>query len=463
MSSVLDEYHAYLDERAQRHDEGFDADLPDWLFDFQSSLVHTALQRARFALLTDCGTGKSPMQLAWADAVARHTNGRVLILAPLAVAAQTVREGQKFGIDVVKSAGTLHRITVTNYEKLHLFSPADFDGIVGDESQILKSFDGATCHAIIVFMRKIRYRLLCSATPAPNDYTELGTSSEALGYLGHMDMLKKFFVNDQNTCDTSNKFRHQSGHNRQMYRFKGHAEVPFWRWVCSWARAIRKPSDLGFDDSRFILPPLIETETIVDSSTAPDGYLFPVPAVGLKMQRDERRRTIVERCERAAELLADVDSGIAWCHLNVEGERLAKIIPGAVEVSGKDSDDEKESKLLAFCRGEARVLVTKPMLGGLGLNFQHCATMTFFPSHSFEQYYQCLRRCYRFGQTRPVTAHIVSTEGEQQVLRNLQRKAKAADLMFARLVSLMNDQLQVRRSQDFHAVTEIPSWLSSIK
>ncbi len=368
-------------------------------------------------------------------------------------------EGEKFGVECrrdVKGA----TIVVTNYERLHHYDPADFAGVVCDESSILKSFDGVRRAEITGFMRKMRYRLLCTATAAPNDYTELGTSSEALGYLGHIDMLQRYFKNDQNTSSLGGAGRMRWKKDvGAKWRFKGHAEEAFWRWVCSWARALRRPSDLGFSDDGFTLPPIEQHEHCVTSRTMPEGMLFSLPAVTLQEQRDERRRTIAERCEKVAQLVDHKDPALVWCHLNEEGDLLARLIPGAVQVSGKDSDEAKEAKLTAFARGQTRVLVTKPKIGAWGLNFQHCAHVTFFPSHSFEQFYQGVRRCWRFGQKRTVRVDVVTTEGERGVLANLKRKAGAADAMFSRLVAHMNDALHVAHVSDFHETERVPAWL----
>jgi len=441
---------------------------PSFLFDFQSSLLDWATRKGKAAIFADCGLGKTPLQLAWAENVVRHANRRVLVLTPLAVSHQTIAEAAKFDIEAHRSfAGELHDgINVTNYERLHYFNPDDFAGVVCDESSILKSFDGARRLEITEFMRKVEYRLLATATAAPNDYIELGTSSEALGELGYTDMLTRFFKNDQNTIKPMT-YRHHGQNFEKLddaakWRFKGHAEKEFWRWVCSWARAIRRPSDLGFADDRFILPGLIEREHLVTAETIAPGMLFALPAVGLKEQREERRRTITERCDKVASLVvADTKQpALVWCHLNDEGDRLAEIIPDAQQVSGADSDDAKEEKFLAFAKGELRVLVTKPKIGAWGLNFQHCAHVTFFPSHSFEQYYQGVRRCWRFGQTRPVVVDVVTTEGERGVMENLQRKAKAADRMFSELVAEMNKALTIRRSTDHTTQMQVPAWLS---
>jgi hypothetical protein len=456
-------YARFLESKRQAGaDNGFaPVWLPDFLFDFQQSLVDWAVRKGRAAIFADCGLGKTPMQLVWAENVVRQTGGRVLILTPLAVAAQTAREAEKFGIEISRSArGEMQaQIIIANYERLGHFNAADFAAVVCDESSILKSFDGARRAEITEFMRRVPYRLLCTATAAPNDYTELGTSSEALGYLGHMDMLNRFFKNDQNTSDTRAHWRNHGG-GRPQWRFKGHAEEPFWRWVCSWARAVRRPSDLGFADGKFVLPPLTEQEHLVEARDLPDGMLFALPAAGLYEQRQERRRTIAERCERVAALVNDSTApALVWCHLNPEGDLLERLIPDATQISGHDSDDVKEEKFLAFIQGEARVLVTKPKIGAWGLNFQHCAHLVFFPSHSFESYYQGVRRCWRFGQERPVVVDLVTTEGERGVMRNLQRKAAAADRMFSRLVAAMNDSLAVRRDITYDTKEQIPAWL----
>ena len=449
-------YAAFLDRKAQLGGEhGFAPSwMPEFLFDFQSALVEWAIRHARGAVFADCGLGKTPMQLVWAENVVRHTNGRVLILTPLAVAHQTVREGAKFGIECSREGG---QITVANYERLHHYEPGDFSGVVCDESSILKSFDGTRRLAITQFMRKVPHRLLCTATAAPNDYTEMGTSSEALGYLGHMDMLSRFFKTDTNMKSRGNGGRVYG--SVVKWRFKGHAETPFWRWVASWARATRKPSDLGFQDAAFVLPGLEERQHIVESRSLPDGALFALPAVSLREQREERRRTMTERCEKLAALVDTKQPALVWCHLNDEGDLLEHLIPDAVQVSGADSDDAKEEKFLAFGRGEARVLVTKPKIGAWGLNFQHCAHVAMFPSHSYEQYYQGIRRCWRFGQTRPVVVDIVTTEGETRVLANLQRKAAQADRMFTHLVAAMRQALTVARGEYGTEPEQVPAWL----
>jgi len=466
-AGVANDYLSFLERKAQLgSDDGFSPSwMPDFLFDFQSALTTWALRKGRSALFEDCGLGKSVQELVWAENVTRRKNRPVLIVTPLAVNAQMTQEGAKFGIDVRRSDDGTARagLNVTNYERLHLFNPNDWAGVVCDESSAIKSFAGKRRKVVTEFMRKIEFRLLATATAAPNDFVELGTSSEALGQLGHMDMLNRFFKNDQNTSDTSKKWRTHGG-GGDKWRFKGHAESHFWRWVCSWARAIRKPSDLGFDDSRFTLPPLIENQHIVKAARIPDGQLFETYAQGLWEEREEQRRTIAERCDTAAELVRHTNEpAVLWCHLNDEGKMLRKLLPEAREVSGADSPERKEETFAAFANGSARLLIIKPKIGAWGLNWQHCAHTVAFPSHSYEQRYQSIRRFWRFGQTKPVVVDTVTTEGGMLVLKNLQRKAKQADDMFTALVSEMNNSIKVNRAAQFDRESEVPSWLSSIK
>ena len=432
--------------------------MPDFLFDFQKYLVEWSLQKGRGAMFADCGMGKTPMQLVWAENIVRKTNGNVLIMTPLAVSSQTEREAEKFSIDAKKSDdGTVHKITITNYEKLHYFDPDDFVGVVCDESSILKSFDGRRKKQITKFMRKMKYRFLYTATAAPNDYIELGTSSEALGYLGYMDMLNRFFKNDQNASNVKRRFG-----KMPKWRFKGHAQDPFWRWVCGWARATRMPSDLGFDDGEFVLPAKKEIEHIVKASRPLNGMLFATPAVGLREEREERKSTLKERCEKIASLVSNNGHPVlVWCHYNEEGDLLENLIDDGLQVAGRHSDKIKEERLIGFAKGDFRVLITKPKIGAWGLNYQHCSHITFFPSHSFEQYYQGVRRCWRFGQKNEVKIDIVSTEGELNVLKNLQKKAMAADKMFEKIVLFMNDHLNINNIKNYDKKERVPEWLKN--
>lgn len=453
----MSDYQSFLNRKGQLTGMGgFDpVFMPEFLFDFQQSLVEWAVRKGRAAIFADCGLGKTPMQLVWAENVARKTNKPVLILTPLAVSHQTEREAAKFGIEAKtcrdgKHAGT--GIVIANYERLHYFSPEDFSGVVCDESSIIKNFGGKTKAMVTEFARLLPYRLLCTATAAPNDFIELGTSSEALGYLGYTDMITMFFKEE-----TAKDFH---GWGRKSYRFRGHSAEPFWRWVCSWARACRKPSDIGFTDERFQLPMLIEREHLLSYSTPRKGYLLAVPAKDLAEQREERRITIDERCAAAAENALNHDGPtVLWCHLNDEGSLLEKMIPGAKQVSGSQPEELKEERLLAFQSGELKTLVTKPKIGCFGLNWQHCHNVVTFPSHSWEQYYQAVRRCYRFGQEHPVTVTIVTTDGEHCVLQNLQRKAHAANDMFARLVEYMDQASAVDNGWRFNKKEVVPSWL----
>ena len=453
------QYKEFLESKGSTEQQnGFkinESKLNPMLFDWQKELVAWALLKGRGAIFADCGLGKTPMQLDWADQVVKKTNKPVLIVTPLAVSHQTVREGGKFGIDCERSADGKFKkkLVVTNYEKLHYFDRHDFAAVVCDESSAIKHFTGQRQKEVTQFMRHMQYRLLCTATAAPNDYIELGTSSEALGELGRMDMLATFFKNDENSL-----------HPIWMgakWHFKAHSEQMFWRWVASWARALRKPSDLGYPDADFKLPDLNINEIIVKASRPFRGRLFVTPAVSLNEQREERKLTLIPRCEAAAEKIINGDqTTVAWCHLNAESDLLEKMIPGAVQVQGSDSDESKEEKFLAFTNGELKVLVTKPKIGGFGLNWQHCNYMTTFPSHSFEQYYQSIRRAWRFGQKKPVTVDIITTEGELRVLHNLQRKSKAASVMFDQLVKEMKNKYKLKSEVNlFTKKPGKPKWL----
>lgn len=453
------DYRNFVEAKSQLSGEfGFKADfIHPKAYDFQSHLIEWAVRQGRAAIYADCGLGKTLMQLTWAHNVNRHTNKPVLILAPLSVSLQTVEEADKFGFAAERSLNgemkTSNGIVTTNYERLHYFDPEKFAGVVCDESSIIKNFDGSRKGEITEFMKKVRYRLLCTATPSPNDYIELGTSSEALGQLGYMDMLAQFFKNDEDSLHPA--------FIGSKWRFKRHAERDFWRWLCSWARAVRKPSDLGFDDTDWVLPELIEREHTVESSVL-EGNLFAMPAANMEEERAERRATIEGRCERAAQLLAKSKTGVAWCHLNDEADLLEKIIPGAVQISGSDSDDRKEEVFEAFRKGKVKKLVTKTKIAGFGMNWQHCNHMTYFVDHSFESYYQAVRRFWRFGQKKPVKVDTITTQSLAGVTKNLRRKADACDDMFRVMVEQMNDALKLHRFRDHTVKQKAPKWLSSI-
>ena len=399
------------------------------LFPFQSDIVRWALKRGRAAIFADCGMGKTPMQLEWA----RHIPGNVLILAPLAVASQTVREGHKFGIPVGycrDQSAVESGITITNYEMLAHFDPSYFTGIVLDESSILKSYDGATRTAILDAFTQTPYRLACTATPAPNDYMELGNHAQFVGSMSRVEMLSMFFVHD--------------GGETQSWRLKGHAQRDFWKWLASWAVMIRKPSDLGYDDGDFVLPPMTLHEHVIRVEKATEGMLFALEAATLQERIAARRESVVDRvAECAAIVNASTDPWVVWCNLNSESEALKKAIPDAVEIRGNQSPEEKERGILAFTEGRARVIISKASMTGFGLNWQHCAHIAFVGlSDSWEQYYQAVRRCWRFGQVRAVNVHLIIAETEGAVLKNIKDKDAAAGEMAAQIVDHMRSEMR---------------------
>ena len=393
-------------------------ELAPHLFPFQQDLVGWALRRGRAAIFADTGLGKTAMQVEWARQVARE--GRVLVLAPLAVAAQTVREAERFGVEIAYRRQDLgDRITVANYEMLEHFDPSAFVGIVLDESSILKSYTGATRNAIIEAFAGTPYRLACTATPAPNDMTEIGNHSEFLGVLSRVEMLSEYFVHDGSTT--------------QDWRLKGHAVAAFWEWVASWGAVLRTPAALGYDATRYQLEPIDLRDHViaVDHTDAhATGSLFVEDARTLNDQRAVRRVTLERRAAIAAELVqAEPDQPwLVWCELNDEADAVERLVPGAVQVRGADSPEAKRDRLLGFAEGRYRVLVTKPSIAGFGMNWQHCARMIFLgPSHSYEQTYQAIRRCWRFGQTRRVEVHVIAAANERAILANVRRKEADAD------------------------------------
>jgi hypothetical protein len=422
----------YLDFLARKRPgplaHGFDPPaINERLYEFQRDVTVWALRAGRAAIFADCGLGKTPMQLEWAHRVVEHTGGDVLILAPLAVSGQTMREAERFGIEarVVREPEDLRPgISITNYERYERFARHPWRGLVLDESSILKSFDGKTRAGLTEWGQTIPYRLCATATPSPNDYEELGGHSEFLGVLTRRQMLAEFFVND--------------GISAGHWRLKGHGQDAYWRWITTWARAFRDPSDLGYPSDGFALPPLNVHVHEVDGDHVAEDRLFAVPASTLSERRQARRESLSQRVRHALDLVGGDEPCVVWCDLNSESEALARTIPDAVEVRGSDPPDVKEDRLLAFTDGQARVLVTKPRIGGWGLNWQHCARMVFVGlSDSYESYYQAVRRCWRFGQCRPVEVHIVASRLEQAVLENIRRKeAQAADL-FERVVRAM--------------------------
>lgn len=451
-------YQEWLERRARNNQRtGFEPSwVPDCLFDFQKFGVGWACQQGRCALFEACGLGKTPQQLVWAENVVRLTNRPVLLATPIAVGAQTIREAEKFGVTAKRTRDG--KITdeplvwVTNYEQVHKYDPSKFAAFVGDESSATKSSGSNRREIVTDFCRKMPYRLLCTATPAPNDYDELGTSSEILGGLGYRDMVTTFFRQETK--------KDHRGWGRTKLRFRGHAEDPFWSWVCSWARAISKPSDVGGDDTPFILPPLNEIEHVAELKKARPGMLFPVAAKDMREERAERRHSMDERCELAASIANAVDGPCAvWCELNDEADAVERAINGAVQVSGSDSDDSKEEKLTAFSLGQIQRIVLKPAIGAWGLNWQHCSEAVVFPSHSYERYHQLISRFHRFGQTKPVNIHTVVCEGELGIVKNIARKREQANRMFESLVEHMNNPLHLLSDDNFFQKESIPSWL----
>jgi superfamily II DNA or RNA helicase len=475
------DYQDFLDRKLNvGSNHGFDPTfMPPQLFDFQQSLIEWSVKKGRAAIFADCGLGKTAMQLTWAENIVRHTNKPVLILTPLAVASQTVREGKKFGIECHRSSdgGVAGKIVVTNYERLSAFNPNNFAGVVCDESSILKSFNGQTRKLVIRFMAKTPYRLLCTATAAPNDYSELGNSAESLGELSYTDMLRRFFTQLDNKGQKKEgrlqeeaeaiikanpnyykKLAFRVSQTIGQWRIKHHANDHFWRWVASWARACRLPSDIGFSNDGFLLPPLIEKDHII-TAPPPPGMLFSIPAFGLAEEREERKRTINERCELVAGLVDHDKPAVVWCHTNAEANLIEKMIPGSNQVAGCTPDHRKIELYEAFSSGDLRVLIIKPKIGAWGLNWQHCSHVVTFASHSYEQYYQSIRRCWRFGQKNPVHVDVVATEGEVRVVSNMRSKAEKADKMFEQLVAQMNHATTINRTNSYNNTTVIPQWL----
>lgn len=400
------------------------------LFEFQRDIVRWALQRGRAAVWEDCGLGKSFQQLEWAHQVSDYTGGAVLIVAPLSVGPQTRKEGLRWGIPSeiandqtdVGSRG----VFITNYEKLHKFDATKFNGVALDESGILKSFDGATRNLVIEMFRHTPFRSAYTATPAPNDFMELGNHSEFIGAMSRSEMLSTFFVHD--------------GGETSKWRLKRHAEEDYWRWICSWAVMIKKPSDLGYDDTGFTLPNLTIKEHFVEGDCSSEGFLFPLPVSSLQERREARRGSIDQRCEKAAQLAQNASGkAVIWCSLNDEQDQVAKLLKSdCVSIQGSTDDDERIELEAEWREGSKKVMVTKDGIFGWGMNWQHCDTVIYCGlSDSYEAFYQTLRRCWRFGQEKPVTAHIVISNRETAVLENIKRKQADADRMSAAMIKHM--------------------------
>jgi hypothetical protein len=434
--------------------------MPDGLFDYQSYVAEYAIRKGRCAVFLDTGLGKTIIELTTAVNYRKHTGKPVLILTPLAVAFQFIKEAAKFGITDIEyskdgkySAG----IVVCNYERLDKFKAEDFGCVLLDESSILKNFDGSIKAQVTAFMRKVPYRYLFTATPSPNDFIELGTSSEALGYMGYMDMLGKFFANNENNIrpqDIGTKFY-----------LKPHAYTAFFEWVSGWSISMRKPSDHGFSDARHTLPEKVTNLHAVrnEENWVIDGQMlmFNIVAKTMSEVRNEQKMTHVKRCERAVELVQGHDTSVYWCNFNQEGDLLEKMDPEARQISGSMDIEKKEELLLAFANGEVKRLITKPKITAFGLNWQHCAHTVYFPTFSYEQYYQAIRRFWRFGQTRPVTVDIVHSDGQKRVIDGLFSKSAKMDELFSRLNSTLNTYHEGNRPQ-FEQPVNLPSFLKQL-
>lgn len=423
--------------------------IPDAMFDFQKHVSKYAIKKGRCAVFLDTGLGKTIIELTIAKNYIQHTNKPVLIICPLAVAFQFIKESEKFGIDDIsysKDGNYKTKIVVCNYERLEHFNYSDFDCVILDESSILKNFEGAIKQQCTNFLRKVKYRYLFTATPSPNDYVELGTSSEALGYLGYTDMLTKFFKNNNNTIKSS--VQHRAG---EEWYLKSHAEKSFWQWLASWSISMRKPSDLGFDDTLHTLPELQEFETIVNNKTplAINGQMqmFNFPAQNFFEIKAEVRATIHERCEAAASKANEHEISVYWVNLNDEADLISQLDKSAIEVKGKMNIDEKEEILFSFSKGEIKKLITKTSITAFGLNWQHCNHTTYFPTYSYEQYYQAIRRFWRFGQKRNVIVDLILSDGQIRIMESLMIKKAKAIKMFGNLTAQTNSDFKVVKKE----------------
>lgn len=445
-------------------DYGIDTNyITEGMFDYQKYVSEYAIKKGRCAVFLDTGLGKTIIELTIATNYARATNKPVLIITPLAVAFQFIKEAEKFGIDDIeysKDGNFKSKIVVCNYERLENFDSSKFDCVILDESSILKNFEGATKNLITAFLKKVKYRFLFTATPSPNDYIELGTSSEALGYLGYMDMLTKFFKNNQNNVAKLSQI--SKARQGEEFYLKAHAEKDFWRWIASWSISMRKPSDYGFSDDKHTLPELFETETIIENRDplAIDGQntMFAMPATGFKEIKAEVRATLNMRCEKAVEKASTHDCSVYWVNLNDEASLIGELDKTAVEVKGNMNIDKKEEILLAFSAGDIKKLITKTSITAFGLNWQHCNHTTYFPTYSYEQYYQAIRRFWRFGQKRPVYVDLILSDGQTKVMESLMIKKERAIEMFNNLTQQTSQDFTIQR-KEFNKEISLPSFI----
>jgi ERCC4-related helicase len=443
------DYLKFLERKRHTIGEfGFEPNyFPDIAFDFQKHIIERAVKKGRMAIFADTGLGKTLIQLSIAKNVIQHTNGKVLILTPLAVAFQFILEAEKLGIDDIeysKDGKHTKKIVICNYERLHYFNPNDFVGVILDESSILKNFDGKIKGQVTAFVKKIDYRFLSTATPSPNDFIELGTSSEALGYMGYMDMLTKFFKNNQNSVDSTNR------NIGEKFYLKPHAEKDFFAWVNQWATMVKMPSDLGFSNDRYNLPKLIVNQHTVKNQSLIDVsgqiQLFTPMAKSMTEVRHEQKQTEEQRCEKAIEL-ASGKTSVYWCNTNKESAILKTSDCEAVEIIGSQSIEKKEEILVAFAKGEITRLITKAKMTGMGLNWQHCNHSVFFPTWSYEQYYQAIRRFWRFGQKNDVTIDMVISDGQTRVLEALEQKTAKAIQLYESLTKNVNQKFDFKAKE----------------
>ena len=436
----MTEYQKFLEQKKHSIGNfGFKANyIPEIAFDFQRHVIEKSVEKGRIAVFLDTGLGKTLVQLSIAKNVVNHTNKNVLILTPLAVAFQFILEAEKLGIEDVeysKDGKFTKKIIICNYERLHYFDPKDFECVILDESSILKNFDGKIKQEVTTFVKKIPFRFLSTATPSPNDFIELGTSSEALGYMGYMDMLGKFFKNNQNSVDSNNR------NIGEKFYLKPHAEKDFFAWVNQWSIMAKMPSDLGFSNDRYNLPKLIVNKHIIENQSLfdVDGQMsmFVPIAKSMTEVRHEQKQTEEKRCEKAIEL-AQGKTSVYWCNTNNESSILKHSDKNAVEIIGSQSIDKKEEILLAFANGEIERLITKAKMTSMGLNWQHCNHSVFFPTWSYEQYYQAIRRFWRFGQTKDVVIDMVISDGQTRVLEALQQKTQKAIELHENLTKNVN-------------------------
>lgn len=431
--------------------------IPDQMFDFQKYVAEYVIRKGRSACFLDTGLGKTIIELTTAVNYAQYTNKPVLIITPLAVAFQFIKEAKKFDIGDIeysKDGKYKSKIVVCNYERLGYFEPSDFDCVILDESSILKNFEGAIKHHITSFLKKIKYRYLFTATPSPNDFIELGTSSEALGYMGYTDMLTRFFTNNEDTISPMNI--------GTEWILKGHAKENFFKWVSGWSISMRKPSDLGFDDTRFILPELKVNYNPVKNKKQlvinGQMQMFNIVAKTNDEINAERRATITERCELAVQLANHHQTSVYWCNLNDEGDLINQLDVDAYQIKGSMDLDKKEDLLVNFFEGKIKKLITKPKMTAFGLNWQHCNHTVYFPTFSYEQYYQAIRRFWRFGQTRPVIVDLVYSDGQKRVLDSLIAKTKKANELFDKLNINLNQKFDINIKEFSQPIT-LPSWL----